>query len=115
MATTAEYMARSDWRNAPKMRTVINRVPNATFVDQKQQGFDLGPPLYTHEPFPSVLYRDPNGSAAGYAVQDGCVRTVHQTLRPSDMTLPQDVAPGLSMPQRLANPYFVPAAYVDRF
>lgn len=115
MASTAAYLARQDWRNAPKMRCVLNRVPNGTFVDQKKQGFDLGPPLYTHEPFPTILNRDPNGCAAPYANQDGLEHLVVDTLQPNDMTLRLDLAPELSLAQRFANPYFVPAGYVDRF
>ncbi|RYZ31131.1 MAG: hypothetical protein EOP01_03995 [Propionibacteriaceae bacterium] len=115
MASTAAYLARADWRNAPKMRTVLNRAPNGTFVDQKQQGFDLGPPLYTHEPFPTIPNRDPNGCAAAYANQDILQHHVVDTLRPNDLTLQQGLDPALGLAQRFANPFFVPYAYVDRF
>jgi len=115
MSSTAYYLARQDWQNSPKMRCVLNRVPNGTFVDQKKQGFDLGPPLYTHEPFPTILNRDPNGSAAGYANQDGLERLQVDTLQPNDLTQRVDLAPELQLAQEFANPFFVPFAYVDRF
>lgn len=100
---------------APKMRTVTGRVPNGTFVDQKKQGFDLGFPLHTHQPFDDVEMRDPNGAFLNVPQHLlGSVANI-ETVDPYGLSLQQEVAPELTLDQEETNPFFVPWGYVDRF
>ena len=100
---------------APKMRTVTGRCPNGTFVDQKKQGFDLGFPLHTHQPFPDIEMREPNGAMLNVPQHLAGAAANLETLEPYGLDLQQDVAPELTLDQEFANPFFVPFSYVDRF
>ena len=100
---------------APKMRTVTNRAPNGTFVDQKKQGFDLGFPLHTHQPFPDIEMRDPNGAMLNVPQHlAGSVANI-DTHEPYQLELQYQLAPELTLDQEFSNPYFVPFSLVDRF
>ena len=99
----------------PKMRTVTGRCPNGTFVDQKKQGFDLGFPLHTHQPFPDVEMRDPNGAMLNVPQHLAGAAANIDTHEPYGLDLQQEVAPELTLDQELDNPFFVPFGYVDRF
>lgn len=100
---------------APKMRTVTNRVPNGTFVDQKKQGFDLGFPLHTHQPFDTIEMRDPNGAMLQVPQHLAGAAANIDVHEPYALDLQYEVAPELTLDQELANPFFVPYACVDRF
>ena len=100
---------------APKMRTVTGRVPNGTFVDQKKQGFDLGFPLHTHQPFDDIEMRDPNGALLTVPQHLAGASANIETLEPYGLNLQQDIAPELTLEQEETNPFFVPWGYVDRF
>lgn len=100
---------------APKMRTVTGHCPNGTFVDQKKQGFDLGFPLHTHQPFDDIEMRDPNGALLTVPQHLAGAAANLETLEPYGLTLEQEVAPDLTLAQEETNPFFVPWGYVDRF
>lgn len=100
---------------APKMRTVTNRVPNGTFVDQKKQGFDLGFPLHTHQPFPTLDNRDPNGAMLQVPQHLAGAAANLDTHEPYGLELEYQVTPELTLDQEFQNPFFVPFSLVDRF
>ncbi|KAK9827025.1 hypothetical protein WJX74_003902 [Apatococcus lobatus] len=100
---------------APKMRTVTGRVPNGTFVDQKKQGFDLGFPLHTHQPFDTIEMRDPNGAMLQVPQHLAGAAANLDTHEPYGLELQYEITPELTLDQEFSNPFFVPYACVDRF
>ncbi len=100
---------------APKMRTVTGHCPNGTFVDQKKQGFDLGFPLHTHQPFESIEMRDPNGAMLNVPQHLAGTAANIDTHEPYGLQLQYEITPELKLDQEFSNPFFVPFEVVDRF